>query len=494
MSMNVKEHTGATARVPGHVDHGGRVDLLDGPVVRDSRRSAGGLLQSAWHFLISMRTGLWIIIVLGLLTLLGTLLMQAPPEALADPKAYREWFEAGPAVKYGGWAPILAALGLLNVFSTWYFLALFALLALSILACSVNRAPRLWHTATRPRVSMSDAFFSHAPLAATLVLPVGVEDAAARVRAGLRAQRFRVVAAGGEGGPDLYGDRFRWGPFGTVVAHLSFVVILAGFVVSATLGFKVSSFVAPIGSPVEVGHGTGLTVTALSFHDAYYEDGTPRDYVSDVVLTRDGRTVAQQDVRVNDPLRFEGVWFHQAAFGIGVDLTARREGAPVFSSFVTLDYAADDGTTRAGVVDAPADGIDAVWVIQAESGRTLTDLPPGTVALEVHRTGAAEPDFQVVEQGRPVQVGDLTYTFERNRQYTVLSVNRDPGAWLVWTGSIALIAGSMLVFFLPHRRVWVRIRPDGGNASSIELAAPLKRDPAFEPAFADLVHRLSADS
>ena len=57
-----------------------------------------------------------------------------------------------------------------------------------------------------------------------------------------------------------------------------------------------------------------------------------------------------------------------------------------------------------------------------------------------------------------------------------------------------LIAGSMLVFFLPHRRVWVRIRPDGGNASSIELAAPLKRDPAFEPAFADLVHRLSADS
>ena len=161
---------------------------------------------------------------------------------------------------------------------------------------------------------------------------------------------------------------------------------------------------------------------------------------------------------------------------------------------MTLDYAADDGTTRAGVVDAPADGIDAVWVIQAESGRTLTDLPPGTVALEVHRTGAAEPDFQVVEQGRPVQVGDLTYTFERNRQYTVLSVNRDPGAWLVWTGSIALIAGSMLVFFLPHRRVWVRIRPDGGNASSIELAAPLKRDPAFEPAFADLVHRLSADS
>lgn len=495
MSSHVKERTGATAAVPGHVDHAEGVDLLDGPAPERRHRRPGGFGPAAWHFLISMRTGLWIIMILGLLTLAGTLLMQATPETLADPAAYDEWYRSGPALKYGGWAPILAALGLFTVFSTWYFRALFALLAVSILACSINRAPRLWRTATRPRVSMSDAFFSHAPLTERFVLPVGVEDAAAAVRAGLRGQHFRVVAADGQDGPDLYGDKFRWAPFGTVIAHLSFVLILAGFVVSATMGFKVTSFVAPIGVPVEVGHGTGLTVTALSFNDAYYEDGTPRDYVSDVVLTRDGQQVAQQDVRVNDPLKFEGVWFHQAAFGIGVDLSATRGDTPLFSELVPLDYSANGGTTRAGVLNAPAEGLDSVWVIQAESGQTLPDLPPGTVALEVHRTGVADPEVQVVEQGGSVQIADVTFTFERNRQYTVLSINRDPGAWLVWTGSVALILGSMLVFFLPHRRIWARLRPTGEGTTAIEVAAPLKRDPAFEPAFAELVRSIrSADA
>lgn len=173
MSSHVKERTGATAAVPGHVDHAEGVDLLDGPAPERRHRRPGGFGPAAWHFLISMRTGLWIIMILGLLTLAGTLLMQATPETLADPAAYDEWYRSGPALKYGGWAPILAALGLFTVFSTWYFRALFALLAVSILACSINRAPRLWRTATRPRVSMSDAFFSHAPSRSVSSCPWG---------------------------------------------------------------------------------------------------------------------------------------------------------------------------------------------------------------------------------------------------------------------------------------------------------------------------------
>lgn len=38
-------------------------------------------------------------------------------------------------------------------------------------------------------------------------------------------------------------------PFGTVIAHVGFVVILAGFVVSATTGFKDDTFIAPVGVP-----------------------------------------------------------------------------------------------------------------------------------------------------------------------------------------------------------------------------------------------------
>ena len=171
MRTPVKDDS-ATAAVGGHVDHADPgVDVLDGVHHRtDHHRPRGGVAGAVWRFLTSMRTGLWIILILGLLTLAGTLLMQATPEALADPALYKQWYDSGPRLRYGGWAPVLSTLGLFGVFSTWYFRGLFALLAVSILACSINRAPRLWKVATRPRTSMSEVFFTHAPLRAAFDL------------------------------------------------------------------------------------------------------------------------------------------------------------------------------------------------------------------------------------------------------------------------------------------------------------------------------------
>lgn len=87
-----------------------------------------------------MRTGLWLILVLGLLTFAGTIIMQASADVLADKAMYDQWYQSGPVQKYGGWAPVFGFLGLYDVFGTWYFRAIFALLAVSLLACSVNRA------------------------------------------------------------------------------------------------------------------------------------------------------------------------------------------------------------------------------------------------------------------------------------------------------------------------------------------------------------------
>ena len=178
-----------TAHVPGHVDsrehfeHG--VDVLDGVLQEDPNhhhRRNQHPLRRVWLFLISMRTGLWIILMLGILTLFGTLLMQATPEARADQATYEQWLAGAPTERYGGWVGILDKLGLFHVFSTWYFQGLFVLLSANIIACSINRAPRLWRVATQPHTSMRDAFFSHAPLRATIDLPGDVESSAQIVR------------------------------------------------------------------------------------------------------------------------------------------------------------------------------------------------------------------------------------------------------------------------------------------------------------------------
>ena len=80
----------------------------------------------------------------------------------------------------------------------------------------------------------------------------------------------------------------------------------------------------------------------------------------------------------------------------------------------------------------------------------------------------------------------LTYTFERTRPFTGLTVARDPGANFVWVGSTLLVLGLVLVFFFPHRRVWVRVRKTSGG-SEILCASNMKRDVAFEPKFHQIV-------
>ena len=271
------------------------------------------------------------------------------------------------------------------------------------------------------------------------------------------------------------------------MAHLSLIVIMLGFVVSATTGFKDTDFIAPVGVEVPVGHGTGLTAKALSFTDTYYETGQPKDYVSDVVLMKDGQQVARQEVRVNTPLIYEGVWFHQAFFGVGVDVTVAEKGKEIFHQMVPLKWQSDDGKQSIGQFQIPGKGVQR-YVIQAASGQVLADLPAGTVQLEVHKDGVQNPlGIPIVNQGASTDVDGLTYTFERNRAYTGLTVKQDRGSWVVWVGSALLILGSYLVFFMPHRRIWARIVPNEDGTSRVKLGAAIKRDPAFEPLFKDIV-------
>ena len=49
------------------------------------------------------------------------------------------------------------------------------------------------------------------------------------------------------------------------------------------------------------------------------------------------------------------------------------------------------------------------------------------------------------------------------RYYSGLQVTKDPGVPLVWTGCVFMIVGFYLTFFLSHRRLWVRLSPQGEN-------------------------------
>jgi cytochrome c biogenesis protein len=454
--------------------------------IGEGRRPAVPPHVWAFRQLTSMRVALVLLFVLALLTLAGTLLAQAPDAVRGGSRAYAEWVDSV-RPKYGGWTGILDTLGLFTVFSSIWFKATLLLLSASVLSCSARRAPRLWRTATRPRMLMTEAFFERAPHRAAIASGEDPDAALATLRAVFRSHRFRTATAGDGDDVQVCADRFRWSPFGRIVAHVSFVVIVAGAVVTATGGFRDEAFAVPVGDKRSVGHGTEMTVEAKSFADSYYTSGEPSDYASNVVLYKEGARVGAQEIRVNHPMRYDGVTFYQSFFGPTVVMEAKtKEGKVVFDRGVPLLYGSDDETHRIGRFLLPKQGL-TVFVVSPESGEVDPRIAAGQTQLEVYRTATDKPvGVRVLSQGREAMIGGVAFTFLREREFTGLIVARDPGSTLVWVGAGLLLLGMFTVFFLPHRRVRAVIRRRAGG-SEIGIAAIKRRDPAFAEQFERLV-------
>jgi cytochrome c biogenesis protein len=456
----------------------------------------GDALEWLWRFFISRRTGLGLILVLGVLSLVGTVLAQAPAEVRADPQAYPAWLDSVRPT-YGGWTTVLDRLGLFATFSSWWFKGTLVLLTTSIVACSAHRIPMLLRRANPPHSQPPEAFYLRAALSAEIGSDAAALSALDRAAQTLRRHHFRTalfVAPSAKGTGDapaaLCADRFRWSPFGSIAAHLGFVVVLLGAFLSASTGFKDAQFTAPVGSRVEVGHGTGLSVEALSFSDAYYDNGSPKDYASELVVYRKGVPVARQTVRVNQPLTYQGISFYQSFFGTAASVrVADAQGKVLTDAAVPLTWQSKDGRHSIGQLTIPGKQLTG-YVVMAASGEVDPNIAAGQVQLEIYQAGSDQPvATQVISQGKAQTMAGLSFTFVRERQFTGLIVARDPGVWFVWTGCALMIGGIFLVFFFPHRRVWVAAHRAPGGGSTLRVAAHLKRDLAFEPRF----HALVAD-
>lgn len=436
--------------------------------------------------LTSMRVALIMLFALGLLTLAGTLLSQAPAEAQSSSATYAEWLNLV-RPKYGGWTDVLNALGLFTVFQSIIFKAIFVYLSASVLTCSLRRAPGLWRTAMRPRLVMTDAFYAKAPLRASVASTQEQSAALESVSAAFRKDHFHVTTVRNGEDVQICADRFRWSPFGRVLAHLAFVVILVGAVVSATGGFRDESVVVPIGDKVEVGHGTNLSVEAKSFTDSYYASGPPKEYSSRLAIYKGDQEMMVRTARVNHPVRYDGVTIYQSFFGPAVDMTATTPtGQVLFDQGVAQAFVADKEKDRVGRFEIPQKGLTA-FVVSPASGETDPSIPPGSTQLEVYRVGKQSPvGIETLSQGKPATIAGVNFTFVREREFTGLIISHDPGVMIVWIGAAMLVLGLFGVFYFPHRRIRavVRVR-DGG--SEVGVAAIERRNVTFAEHFQQLV-------
>ena len=88
----------------------------------------------------------------------------------------------------------------------------------------------------------------------------------------------------------------------------------------------------------------------------------------------------------------------------------------------------------------------------------------------------------------------ITLNSFKHIEATGLQITRSPGQWLVFPGCLLLAVGVFFMFYLPQRRLWVIIRPDGEKTSLTLAGSALRNrydfDREFELIRQDLTQKL----
>ena len=425
--------------------------------------------RSIWGLLTSVNFAVAQIIVLVVMGAVGMTIRQLPSFAFRTPADY----SLAMADIHARYDPQIGAAGVglleraqvFQVFSSWWFSAMLVVLTISIVCCTLDRTPRLWRQSRDIRVVQPDPYFDP-----TLPDRAGIDGLTEDgVRAALRASRFSVRS---ETTPDgtlyLYGDRHRWVKMATLLTHTGLVLFLVAAAVTSRLGFESGILLTGGESqPVRsIGTPGLIIVKSFGFESPRREDGSFADFTTDLAVYRDGQELARKVVRVNDPLSVAGYTFHQNGFRPAPDLTIRdAQGRVLWDGPIALTDAV--GGQPHGLFSVPgrdvglemlltkaADGTTGVaFLPYRATGTTQSDGTPDIVSLT--------PFFVALGGIGGSPVTDFFVQFTAVEGATVLIAKQDPGQGLVWLAFSTLIAGLVITFYLPRRRVWARLSSDG---------------------------------
>jgi cytochrome c biogenesis protein len=457
------------------------------------------LAQKTWRTIASIQTGVVLLIMVVILSAVGTIVLQRP---VTEPDEMQNAYSPH-ALR------ILDAVGLTDVFHAWWFLGLMLLVSLCIVAASIDRFPNSWRYFSRP-YKYPDESFRRALHPQKLVSIADEESglvAAQRALHSLGLKPERVVREDHFG---IFAERHRISELAVYIVHASLLLIFFGTIVDGLWGWKgtLNLNEGQTSNKVELGDGTTRTlpfaIRCDSAGQENYKDGTPKKWWSKLAVVADGRDVEKKEIVVNDPLVYGGVRFYQSSYGpngkvakfmlvaapnhgsgekqeiglavndtvpLDADTTVR------FAEFIP-DYAVRDGQVyrKSNELQNPA----AHLVVTSKSAGKDFDVwfPP---IDEIADNSKSPWQFQATD----LKMG----------HFTGLQVSHEPGQWGVWSGVVLLGVGLAFAFYVVHMRFWAVPVCDlktGKYSLWIGGTANRNRD-AFDQRFNDLVASVEAE-
>ena len=416
-----------------------------------------------------LRLAIGLLLVIAIASGIGTAIPQKESGAF-----YHQLYDGQPwlgLIKGDG----VLALQLDHIYSSSWFLALLAWLALSLLLCSWRRQwPALqnamrWVDYQSPRqlskLSVAETVASQTP-AASLVQLEGM----------LKAQGWQIQSHPGR----LAARKGLLGRVGPMLVHAGMVVLMLGAAWGSLAGQRSEQFLAP-GRTLDLLNSRGqsqLVVALDGFSVQRDPAGRPEQFTSQLRLLdgEAGPELKQAEISVNHPLRFKGITLYQADWSLAA-ITVQLGKSPLLQ--LPLQPFPQLGEQIWGLVlPTRPDGSEPVLLslnneagpvdVYGADGQLLGQLVPGGGATEI--------------KGLPIRVASVLPA-------SGILLKKDPGVPLVYAGFAIALAGGGLSL-VATRQLWAIGEGEGENGR-LHVAGLCNRNlPSFAQELPQLLGQL----
>ncbi len=481
-----------------------------------------GWLRWTWRQLTSMRTALFLLLLLAIGAIPGSTF----PQRSIDPARTAQWIADHPSA-----GPVLDRLGFFEVYASPWFAAIYLLLFVSLIGCVVPRTRILWHQ-VRSEPPRAPRRLERLAAHREDVVDGQAEEVREALRAALRRRRYRVHA---HDDATLSAEKGYLRETGNLVFHVALIGVLVGVAWGHLLGWK-GDVIVPVGktfantlsrydtfSPgpwVDVNDLAPYTIAldrlAVEFETETTgkgQFGAPRDFEAFTTFTDARGHSEARSIRVNQPLETGGGSVFLLGNGYAPRITVRDAEGTVLYSDTTPFLPQDNNYTSVGAVKVPGaapqqlgfagfflptgviddsgphsvfpDALDPQLALTAFEGELFPSGRPQSVYSLDTEAMTAIPAADGADQLRillrPGQTFELpggrgSITFDGVERFAGLSIRTDPGKTLTLVCALLSLAGLVASLVVRRRRVFVRVGPAEEPGRTVVSVGGLAKD------------------
>ncbi|MEI2731957.1 MAG: cytochrome c biogenesis protein ResB [Dermatophilaceae bacterium] len=509
--------------------------------VTQPRLGPMGWARWAWRNLTSMRTALFLLLLLSIAAVPGSIF----PQRAIDAGRVADYLAANPGI-----GPWLDRLSFFDVYASPWFSAVYLLLVVSLVGCIVPRTRQHWH-ALRARPPRAPARLDRLEAHAQARYAGSPADALDAARRALRRAHYRVHA---HDDTTLSAESGYLRETGNLVFHIGLCVVILGVAFGHLLGWRGDvivpegqTFASTVRNYDTFSAGALVDPTTLpgfTVHvdrmDVRFEEqvqgaqfGAPRGFTAyTTTVEHRGDDPRQQTISVNEPLTLGGADVYLLGNGYAPVVTVRDEAGAVLYREATPFLPQDSQYRSVGAVKVsalPAGrqlGLSGYFLPTAEPtyaqgpvslfpGLRNPELVlsvwegtlfPGGRPQSVYTLTTAQMSAVTGTQGQALVVrlrpGDTvtlpggrgSVTLESVERFAGLSVRTDPGKGVTLAAALVTVAGLVATLLVRRRRVFVRVGHDegaDGSSTLISIGAMAKNaDPGLVSVVRALADRL----